>query len=218
MSWTDNEFILNQRPTMASRDLFQAVCDEIGKHYSNLGFKYARSRPKITINKGDIKLVVSFNSSRSNTSGDWIALEILPAFYSKQLAKINNSKGILFGHTGLFYHKYTDDPKKIRVQKIFGEIIERIDEYSTESEMIDSNTCNIYGINKEKFDKIIEFIDSKILVWLDKLITKDGIIELTENPSGTKVASLNGKSTNSEFVQYCNYFFPEIDIEKRLER
>jgi hypothetical protein len=218
MNWTEKRILLEQNKYTPCQEIFQAVCDEIGKVYEQKGFKYSRSKPRITIEKNNIKLIISFSSSRSNTPGDWVALEILPAFYAKQLSKSSNTKGFLFGHTGLFYHKYTDNPNQIRVQKIFGEIIERIDEHSNESKLIESHSCNVYGLDSIKFNKIIDFIDNRIIVWLDKLQTGQGILELTENASGTRVWSLNGKGGNSDFIEYVTLNFPNIDIVERLEK
>ncbi len=48
MNWTDNEILLNHNETTPCKDIFQAVCDELGKYYSDKGFKYARSKPKLT--------------------------------------------------------------------------------------------------------------------------------------------------------------------------
>ena len=208
MAWTDNKILLEYSQYTPCKDIFKAVCDEIGKHYSEKGFKYLRSRPKISFQNEKLKLEIGFSSSGSNTPGQSVNLEILPSFYSKQL-KDSRINGYLFGHTGLFYHKYTEEVKKIRVKKIFGEVIERTDEYSDESKIIDSNNCNVYGLQKENFDKILNFIDTKIISWFDKLQTKNGVIELIENASTTRIWSINGQGTNSDFVSYVKYYYPE---------
>jgi hypothetical protein len=218
MSWTDNKTLLEYSKYTPCQDIFQAVCDELGKHYETQGFKYSRSRPKLTIDKDNIKLVIAFWSSRSNTPGDWVNLEILPNFYSKQLAKTSSIKGFLFGHTGLFYHKYSDNPKQIMVKQIFGDELERVDEYSNESKIIESNNCNVYGIDKEKFDSIVKFIDNKIVPWTSKLATEEGIIELITNASPTRVWALNGKGSNSDFIKYVHLNFPSINIENELDK
>lgn len=128
MSWTDNNTLLAHSKDTPCQEIFQAVCDELGKHYQTKGFKYSRSRPKLTIEEGNIKLVIAFWSSGSNIPGNWVNLEIIPNFYSNQLAKTSKIKGLLFGHKGLFYHKYTDNPKQILVKHIFGEKLESVDE------------------------------------------------------------------------------------------
>ncbi|MCM0665146.1 hypothetical protein [Flavobacterium tyrosinilyticum] len=215
MSLIENTILLNQK-NADCKEIFQAVCDELGKHYEKLGFKYSRSRPKIVLKKEDLKLEICFWSSKSNISGQSITLEILPNFYSSIIPKTKKTSGFLFGHSAIFNHKYTDNPKKIRVVKIFGEVVEQIDEYSSESVIKESNVCNIYDIDEYKFKKIIEFIDLKILPSFEKLKTEQGLIELTENPTKSKIWSLNGKGGNSDFIEYCKLKFPNVDIEKRL--
>lgn len=214
--WTDNKTLLEYSQYTPCKDIFQAVCDEIGKHYTKKGYKYFRARPKIIIEKGNIKLEISFSSSRSNIPGQSVNLEILPNFYSKQL-KNSKTKGLLFGHTGIFYNKYKDDVTKIRVNQIFGEVLERTDEYSSESKIIDSNNCNIYGLEKEEFNTILNFIDNKIIIWLDKIQTMEGLLELITNASPTRIWSLNGKGSNSEFIDYVKINYPELDIKSLLE-
>lgn len=215
--WTDNKTLLEYSQYTPCKDIFQAVCDEIGNHYLKKGFKYSRSRPKIAIQNEKLKLEIGFSSSGSNTPGQSVNLQILPSFYSKQL-KDSNINGYLFGHTGLFYHKYIDDVKRIRVNKIFGKTIERTDEYSNESKIIDSNNCNVYGLQKENFDKIINFIDTKIIEWFDKIQTKSGILELIENASPMRIWSISGKESNSDFVPYVKLNYPEIEIDNILEK
>jgi hypothetical protein len=133
------------------------------------------------------------------------------------LAKTSDIKGFLFGHTGLFCHKFTDNPKQILVKQIFGGELERFDKYSNESKIIESNNCNVYGIDKEKFDSILKFIDNKILPWLSKLAIEDGILELLTNASPTRIWAINGKGSNSDFVKYVKLNFPNINIEKELD-
>lgn len=216
MSWTENKKLLEYSKSTACHEIFQAVCDELGKYYIGKGFKYSRSRPKLTIEKGNIKLVIAFWSSRSNIPGEWVNFDILPNFYSIQLAKTSKIKGFLFGHTGLFYHKYTNNPKQTKVKQIFGSELERFDKYSTESKMIESNSCNVYGIDKQKFDLIIEFIDNKIVPWISRLATEEGVIELLANASPTRIRSLNGKISKSDFIKYVELNFPNIEVERIL--
>lgn len=218
MSWTNNQTLLEQSKHTSCQDIFQAACDELGKHYENKGFKYSRSKPKLTVENDKIKLEILFSTSKSNVPGDFVNLEILPNFYAKQIANTSNIKGLLFGHRGLFYHQYTDNPKQILVKHIFGEELERFDEYSTESKMIESNSCNVYGLNEAKFNAIVAFIDTKISPWTTKLATKEGIIELLSNASRTRINALNGKSSNSDFVKFVQFNFPNIDIESEFNK
>jgi hypothetical protein len=220
MSWTENKTLLEYSKYTPCQEIFQAVCDEIGQHYEKKGIKYSRSRPKIVFKDKEIKLEICFWSSRSNTPGEAVNLEILPNFYSLELAKHSKIKGFLFGHTGINSKKYTDDKKKIRVIQIFGDILERIDEYSYESVIRFNHNCNIYGLDKEKFEKIIEFIDLTIITWIDKIKTEQGLHELLDNPTDMRIWSLNlnGKGGNSDFVEYVKTKFPNIDLNIWVEK
>ncbi|GAB3782200.1 hypothetical protein GCM10028818_37570 [Spirosoma horti] len=216
MNLINNKPLFTHSKHTPCQEVFQAVCDELGKYYENRGFKYSRSRSKITYSDDTLKLEISFWSSRSNKPGEWVLLEILPAFYSKQLAKITKTKGFLFGHSGLFYHKYSADPRRIKVKHIFGDEEERIDQYSTESLVIDSHTCNVYELNQYKFQKLTEFIDKKIIIWLNKLKTEQGIKELLTHSSQRRIGALNGKYGNSDFMDYVKLNFPNVEVEKML--
>lgn len=215
-NWTENNLLIEYSKYTPCKDIFQAVCDEIGKYYKDRGFKYSRSRPKLSYQDNLIKLDIIFSSSRSNTPGEYVNLEILPNFYSVELSKRSKSKGFLFGHTGIFEHKYTNENSKIRVNQIYGNVLERIDEYSSESVIKDNNSCNVYGIDELKFKKIINFIDNKIIVWVKKLKLEKDVSELIENATGLTQWSLNlnGEEGNSEFKNYVKLKYPNIDLRK----
>ncbi|QWX84340.1 hypothetical protein H0I23_01410 [Cellulophaga sp. HaHaR_3_176] len=215
--WTDNKILLSYSEYTPCKIIFQAVCDEIGKNYSEKGYRYSRSGPKITIENEKIKLEINFWSSGSNMPGQSVNLKILPSFYSKQL-KQSKIDGFLFGHTGIFYHKYLDNSKKTIVNTIFGETFERTTEHTNESNIIDGHNCNVYGLQKENFEKILNFIDTKIIVWFEKIQNKNGILELTENASKMRLWTLNGKESNSDFVPYVKLNFPDVEIDNILEK
>jgi hypothetical protein len=69
MSWTENKLLLNHSGYTPCNEIFHAVCDEIGKYYEKYGFKYSRSKPKITHKDQDLKLDICFWSSGSNIPG-----------------------------------------------------------------------------------------------------------------------------------------------------
>jgi hypothetical protein len=216
MSWTINPTLLNPPTSTPCKEIFQAVCDEIGAHYQQFGYKYTRSRPKVVVESDKLKLEITFWSSGSNTPGEHVNLEILPNFYAKQLAKTGVQKGFLFGHTALFYHKYTDDKTKIKVNQIYGEVSEYTDPYSHHSEIRDNRNCDIYGLDKARFDKIIAFIDTKILSWISKLQTEDGLLEFLKDANPTRIHSIDEKRGNTNFPQYMLLNFPNIDLNKLL--
>lgn len=213
MEWTKKNVLLQYSEYTPCKDIFQAVCDEIGEHYIRKGYKYSRTRPKITIIQDKIKLDICFWSSRSNILGNWVHLEILPNFYSNQLEKESKIKGFLFGQTALFYHKQKGN-NNTKVIGIYGDVIERQDDNREESIFIDSNNCNIYAIDEAKFYKIISFIDYKIIPWLSKIQTDEGIIDFLKDMPNSKKRSLMGKTTNSNFIDYVKLNFPYIKIDE----
>ncbi|MBI3220737.1 MAG: hypothetical protein HYZ44_14580 [Bacteroidetes bacterium] len=225
MSWTDNQIILNQRPTMASRDLFQAVCDEIAKHYETKGFKYSRSKAVITYHDDEIRLVVGFSSSRSNTAGSHITLEILPAIYSLEIIRQNKStitstiaKGLILSHIDFFTHKNSSKTDKKIVRQIYGDVVELEPMSAFDAGIRDNHYCNIWGIDENKFAKILAFIDGKIIPMIDVVKNEDEIIKFIEDKPSYLYASLKGQGVNSDFVSYCNLKFPGLKIEERLSR
>lgn len=69
-----------------SRELFMAVCDDLGAYFSEQGFRYARSSPKLTKKIDSVQLQMGFWSSHSNTAGHWVHFEIAPYIYVKDKA------------------------------------------------------------------------------------------------------------------------------------
>jgi hypothetical protein len=216
MSWTENKTLLCYSDATPCKEIFQAVCDELGRYYEGKGFRYSRSRPKLTYKDSVLKVEICFWSSGSNTPGASVNLEIIPNFYSVQLSKEGKTKGFLFSHTALFYHRYTNDTNKVKVRQIFGDEVEWIDTYGYQSRITDNNNCNVYGIDELKFKKIIAFIDSKIIPWIKKLQTGQGVVELLHEASDFRKSALDSKHGNSEFVNYVRTMFPGVDIERLL--
>lgn len=209
-NWANNETLLNYSKHTPCNDIFQAVCDEIGQYYNEKhGYKYARARPKITIKNADFKLEIAFWSSRSNIPGDYVNLEIIPVFYDLNAPKNHESKGMLFCQGAILYHTYTTDIQKVRHVPIFGDVEELVLEYSHESVIKDLNTCNVYGLDETKFKQIIAFLDTKIIVWLDKLKTEKGVLELIHNPCETQLMEFK----NGYLFNYIKTNFPNINIE-----
>ncbi len=193
MAWTENEILLNQRPTMQSRELFQAVCDELAKYYVKKGFKYTRSKPAITYQDKEIKLQIGFSSSRSNISGSHVVLEILPNIY-------------------------TINPEKRILKQIFGEILEFEPSSENDTAVEENHNCNIWNIDEHKFKKILEFINESILPMIDMVKGEDGIIKFLEDKPKYIYPSLKGENVNSDFVPFCNLKFPDLNIEQLLSK
>lgn len=154
------------------KEIFQGVCDEIGKYYEQKGFKYSPSRPKLVLKKDDFVTEIAFFSSRNNTPGQYVHLEIIPSLSNKSAKTEENLKGVLSQYPDLFYHPSDEIPPKMTINEIFGGVIYNTESWITESVIRDYHACNVYGLDEEKFLKIIAFIDRKILVKFDEIIKK----------------------------------------------
>lgn len=222
MAWTTNPQLLQSN--VAPKELFQAVCDELGAYYETKGLKYTCSRPKITYKDKALKVVIGFWSSRNNTRGEWVNLEIVPSFYSLELIKNNKStsqsklaKGLILGHVALLQSTYPEKGIK-RIQQIDGTFLEERKATLKETGIIITNhNCNIQGLDETKFKQIIQFINQKILAWIPKLKTAEGILEFIEAKPKQAYKYLLGKSVNSDFVPYCDLTFPELKVKQLLK-
>ena len=181
MNWTfeQNSILHNYSPYTPCKEIFQAICDEIGRYYVAKGWKYARSRPKITFKNKEIKIEIAFWSSGSNTPGDYVNLEILPHISSLELVKYLkgqgvHSKGYILGFNHLYTERY-DQPKKglKKIINIRSEDLERKE--GTVSEILFNKNVNVYGIDENDFYKIIEFLEDRVICWIDKINNEQGI-------------------------------------------
>jgi hypothetical protein len=171
MAWTSNEILLNHTESHTPcKEIFQAVCDEIGAFYTQKGFKYTASRPKIGIEKDDVKLEICFFSTRTNIINQSVSLQIIPTFYNKKAKTDENPKGILLAYPDIFYTKTDEIPPKLTINELFGGQIINTESWRTESEIRDYHICEVYDLDEAKFLKIIEFIDKKIIARFTELI------------------------------------------------
>ena len=146
------------------REIFMAICDEIGKFFTHYGFKYSRSKPKLEIKQGDLTLKVNFFSSGSNMPGSYVNLEINPDVYSNKLAQQDkdeeyDAKGFLLGSIDFTYKTQPEKPDgTVTVELLDGTIAdERVEDFKG-ARYIKNRNYNVYGLTEEKFIKVIQYI------------------------------------------------------------
>lgn len=196
------------------QEVFQKVCDEIGMHYEKKGFKYSRSRPKLIYKDSHISLTISFWSSRSNTPGQYINLEILPYLYSLEVIKNKrgrgekkaSSDGLLLGHPYIFRNTLINSERgTVKVKKIYGTELVRFEGNESESVLILSNNCNLYGITIEKFNMILEFIESKIISFINLIKDSEQVKKYISESNRTRLQYI---ILNQGFLEYIEITFP----------
>lgn len=122
--WDEQSVLAGDITRAEPREIFQAVCDELGKYFSERGAKYTRSNRKIKINFEKVCCEFVFWSSHSNTRGEWVNLEIVTSVYALDKTDLER-KGLLY---------FDIRPENFNVygidSRLFGEIAEYISKTS----------------------------------------------------------------------------------------
>ena len=208
------EGIAESSRSSSCSEVFQSVCDTIGQTYVERGFRYSRSRPRITAEDAKIRLDIGlWSSSLRNTPGKRVILEMVPIFYSKDLPD-TPKRGLLFGHPGILSRRKLDNSSRLtEVHQVYGDTLVRAELPGREPRLAYNNCCNVYGIDSEQLSMITGFIDSKILVWFQDIQEEKGLEVLLRGADRTAMWSLFGTETdpNSNFIQYLARF-PSLDL------
>jgi len=220
MKFKDDSILRNQDERTPPKAIFQAVCDLIGEHYSSQGFKYARSRPKITRKGTEFDIEIAFWSSGSNMAGSYVNLEIIGHTYSKKLAKIdkeegNTFKGFLLSHGDFWTKLNRNNPNgTIKTYLLDGELVsERTEDLDYAIDRFNCN-YNLYGITESQIDSIIEYIDKIFIEQITGLSNKEQLIKFLENlPPRTELGRENERFYKFIELQHSN----DVDIIELLK-
>lgn len=208
--WKENSILNPYNEHTPCKEIFHATCDEIAEYFIPKGWKYAKSRPKLTYKTKSIKLEIAFWSSGSNTAGEWVNLEIIPSFTSLDLKNHLKAQGI---KTNAYlelinFSKLTDNiPSNLeRVVNILTPNIEREQRYQEEKGiLIHNNNVNIYGIDTDDFVRIIDFIESQITPWIDWCNDFSKLEELSINA----LSYYKKRMSTGDFIKYIELKFPD---------
>lgn len=120
--WEENSVLNHISAYTAPKDIFHAVCNELGRYFTLKGAKYTKSKPSLKWKGNKLRCEMGFWSSGSNTQGNWVNLEIVTSVYALDDKEMER-KGIL---------NYAPRPKSFNVckidQKLFAEIIQYIED------------------------------------------------------------------------------------------
>lgn len=137
MNLWNNQVLINQRDK-EPKEIFDAYCDELGRHYFEKNFKYFKSKPRIERATDDIVESINFWSSKVNVKNKHVHLEILPFIKSKTLKKWIKLNQI--GRNEFIYSLKVDYPRNIE----------------------------IFGHNREDFERLTNQIDIQIISKLEE--------------------------------------------------
>lgn len=121
-NWEENSILYNVSKYTPTKDIFQAVCNELGRYFTSQGAKYTKSRPGLKWQGNKLRCEMGFWSSHGNKQGEWVNLEIVTTVYALDNSMMER-KGIL---------NYGPRPENFNVykmnQKLFSEIITYIED------------------------------------------------------------------------------------------
>ena len=161
-NWEEGSILNNDLKSADCKDVFHAVTKEIARYYEDKGFRYTRSRPKITYKDEKLKIEISFWSSRGNISGEYVTLEIVPYFSATKLNK-GHKNGYLCGHTIFFWKG---------------------------NERIFRNVFNIANITIPDFLEIVKTIDEAVLSRVSAFQTKEAVLDMINQEDNIDVENM----------------------------
>lgn len=170
-TWMEGSVLYNCSGHTPTKEIFQAVCDELGRYYVEKGKKYARSSHTIKWKGKHLKYEIKFNSSHYNRQGDSVDLEIITNIWALSKEGMERN-GILDFET--WYGIPPAGSDKVTIVEFGGEIREREPHEGEEPELIYSRNCDIYGIDQDLFEKIVGYIDG-VIKKAELFETKEGI-------------------------------------------
>lgn len=120
--WEENSVLYKTSPYTPPRDIFQAVCNELGRYFAQGGAKYTKSSRKIKWMFGAVRLETAFWSSHGNTAGEWVNLEIVTTIYAADKSEMEKNGLLHFKIKPKNFNVYGLDVEK------FSEIVDYISE------------------------------------------------------------------------------------------
>ncbi|WP_207428784.1 hypothetical protein [Pedobacter sp. SYSU D00535] len=215
--WKDDSILYNYSEETPCAHIFQAFCDELGLYYEAKGCKYTPSKSKITYQDENIKLVIGFSSSRTNTPGEHVAVAFGVSLHFLEFDKMRKKRGEkvhhgVIGDMTLLSKRLEGAPwGTIIIENVFGDRIERV-EKDSEAEFRYNNYFNVYGIDVEKFKKVISFLDSHIFVWIKHILEENKVKELIQTTGAWGRWSIN----NDNFKEFLTLKYPNLVFDELI--
>ena len=110
--WEKDSVLYEVTEYTATKDIFQAVCQEIGRYYTTKGMKYTKSNRKLKWKGNKIQCEFGFWSSCSNIPGKWVALEIVTSVVSLDKSDMERDGVLDCDISPIHFDVYKIDDKK----------------------------------------------------------------------------------------------------------
>lgn len=143
--WQKNSILYNMTPYTATRDIFQAVCNEIGRYYGSKELKYTKSKRILKWKGNKIRCEFGFWSSHSNIRGEWVNLETVTSVFALEASGMERN-GIL---------DCAIRPKNFNVYQIDNKKFEEIIAY------IDTTLETVKTLDSEEMIKKLSFPETE---------------------------------------------------------
>lgn len=148
-TWEENSVLNHMSAYIPPRDIYMAVCHELGRYFAIKGAKYTQSKPGLKWNGTKLRCEMGFRSSHSNIAGEWVNLEIVTSVYALDNTAMER-KGIL---------NYAPRPKNFNVYQIDGQQFSEIIRY------IEDTLELIWSLEtKEGLDKYLAQTDKRKMI------------------------------------------------------
>lgn len=132
--WEQGSVLYSDSPYIRPRDIFQAVCDELGRYYQGKELKYAKSKRELKWKGVHLWCTFGLWSSHSNIRGEWVCLEIVTSLFATDLSGMERKGVLSFDFRSQHFNVYGID------SKLFEEIISYIDETMRKVKELDTKT------------------------------------------------------------------------------
>ena len=198
--WKKDSILNSYNEDTKPSEIFKEVCNVIGNYYSEKGWKYSSSRPKIRLDSNDLVLEINFWSSRSNMTGAYINLEILPYVSSKKLKKWIKENDI--GRNSSIYAPKT---YAFRNNNVFGiteqelsNLIMEMDTFIERELNIDNNDEFIEHMLQNLDDSIVDNFACYLAMRKDKRM-----FDVIKHDNSLKINTLTVENLKKYYSQNC---------------
>lgn len=207
-TWSSDSLLYHVNASIPSKDIYQAVCDEIGRFYQTKGFKYAPSGKKLEYQYQDFKIKVQFASSHYNTGGEWVLLEINTGIYPQRLQKqYKESKEtllpIILANVDLLDEVLLNKPQGTVIGvDMFGREHEVIEEGKPYALRKYARSVNVYNISLDDFRKILSYLNKVIQYSFSLVLNESTLVNHINSAYERKFYFLKEK----RFVDYLHLY------------